>query len=211
MSQPLNAQGFTEEEFLANYKPGDYKNPSVTVDILIFTVHNGDLKILLIKRKDHPSIGKWALPGGFVEINEGLLDAAKRELEEETGIKDVYLEQLHTFGDDVYRDKRTRIISVAYMALIPDESVKPIAGDDAADAAWFNVKKEKDNLFLANEEKNISMRYKVIDEYVNYGELRIKETKITPHEDTKDELAFDHYDIINLGIERLRMRTNQSI
>ncbi len=200
----LNAQGLTEEEFLKNYKPGDYENPSNTVDMLIFTVADDELKVLLIKRKDHPCIGKWALPGGFVNIDESLIDAAKRELKEETDLEDIYLEQLYTFGDDIYRDKRTRIITIAYMALIPHDSVKPVAGDDAAEVAWFGVKKDDDSLFVENKEKDISIKYDIKYEYIKNGRIKVKQTKITPNKNTKDELAFDHYDMLNIAIERLR-------
>ena len=135
MSQELlNKNGLTEEEFLASYNPGDYERPSNTADMLLFTIgekenidvrkdKEKELKILLIKRKDHPDIHKWALPGGFVNINEDLESAAYRELEEETNIKNVYMEQLYTFGA-VNRDPRMRIVSTAYMALIDKRNIK---------------------------------------------------------------------------------------
>ena len=89
-----NKDGLTEKEFLERYTPGDYDRPSVTVDMLIFTIDNNDLKLLLIKRKDHPFINQWAIPGGFVNIDESTIDAAKRELKEETNLENVYIEQL---------------------------------------------------------------------------------------------------------------------
>ena len=108
-------ESMTEEEYLAQYKPSDYERPSVTVDMLIFTItRNQRLAMILIKRGGHPERGKWAIPGGFVEMDESLEDAAARELKEETDLDHIYLEQLYTFGD-VHRDKRTRVISVAYM------------------------------------------------------------------------------------------------
>ena len=83
----VDKNGLTEEEYLKNYRPGDYERPSVTVDMLIFAVDNREesIRLLLIKRKNHPFLGCWALPGGFVEMTESLRDAAARELEEETG------------------------------------------------------------------------------------------------------------------------------
>jgi 8-oxo-dGTP diphosphatase len=120
------------------YDVTKYDKPSVTVDIVVFTILNDSLKILLVKRKEWPFENMYALPGGFVKMNETLDDAAVRELKEETGVKDIYLEQLYSFGD-VNRDPRTRVITVSYMALIDGESIKLSAGTDAIDAKWFDV------------------------------------------------------------------------
>jgi 8-oxo-dGTP diphosphatase len=116
----------------------DYPQPSVTVDLIIFTIAEDDLKVLLIRRGQEPFKGRWALPGGFVEINESLEEAAARELEEEVGVKNVYLEQLYTFGDPK-RDPRGRVISVSYFALIDAERQRIVAASDAADAQWHSV------------------------------------------------------------------------
>jgi len=116
----------------------DYPRPSVTADIVIFTLRENDLYVLLVKRKYPPAEGMWAIPGGFVDIDESLEEAALRELEEETGVRDVYLEQLYTFGD-VGRDPRGRVITVAYFALVPAAAIQPRAGDDAAEARWWSV------------------------------------------------------------------------
>jgi len=116
----------------------DYPRPSVTTDIIIFTLRNGDLQVLLIRRKNPPFRGEWAIPGGFVEIHESLEEAALRELEEETGVRDVYLEQLYTFGDPD-RDPRGRTITVAYFALVPATAIQPHAGSDATEARWWSV------------------------------------------------------------------------
>jgi 8-oxo-dGTP diphosphatase len=112
----------------------DYPRPSVTVDIALVT-RESQPRILLIRRKRPPFEGMWALPGGFVEMEETLEAAARRELFEETGIKETRLEQVHTFGDPG-RDPRGRTISVVYMARVDVSKVKPHAGDDAADAGW---------------------------------------------------------------------------
>jgi len=117
-----------------------YEKPSVTADIVIYTIQNNDLKILLVKRGITPFKDKWAIPGGFVRIHESLEDAAKRELEEETGVKDVYLEQLYSFGDPK-RDPRGRVITVAYMTLINSEKIKLNAATDVSEVRWFSVKK----------------------------------------------------------------------
>lgn len=114
------------------------QHPLLTVDIVIFTIQNHALKLLLIKRGDAPFKNSFALPGGFVKMTETLDDAAKRELEEETGVKDVYLEQLYTFGD-VKRDPRTRIVTIAYMALVDSQKIKLQASTDASDVGWFDV------------------------------------------------------------------------
>jgi 8-oxo-dGTP diphosphatase len=118
----------------------NYEKPSVTADIVIYTIQDSDLKILLVKRGIEPYKGKWAIPGGFVQINESLEDAAKRELEEETGVKNVYLEQLYSFGEPK-RDPRGRVITIAYMALINSEKIKLKASTDVSDAKWFSLKK----------------------------------------------------------------------
>jgi 8-oxo-dGTP diphosphatase len=116
----------------------DYPRPSVTVDLIILTIAENDLRVLLIRRKQAPFAGRWALPGGFVEMNESLEDAAARELKEEVGVERVYLEQLYTFGEPK-RDPRGRVISVAYFALIDAEGQRIVAASDAADAAWHSV------------------------------------------------------------------------
>ena len=109
----------------------------VTVDVVIFTIQQGVLKVLLVKRLIDPFIGQFAIPGGFVLEDEDLEQAAVRELREETGVSDVYLEQLYTFGKPD-RDPRGRVVTVAYFALISaDRELK--AGTDAADAAWFPI------------------------------------------------------------------------
>jgi 8-oxo-dGTP diphosphatase len=115
-----------------------YNKPSVTVDCVVFGLDEQDLKIILIERGLEPFKGRWALPGGFVRIGEALEEAAMRELREETGIENVFLEQLYTFGD-VNRDPRERVISVAYYALVNLRDHKIQAATDARSAAWFSV------------------------------------------------------------------------
>lgn len=119
----------------------EYPRPSVTVDIILFTFHAGELKVLLIERNHEPFAHKWALPGGFVDMDEDLPDAAMRELAEETNITDVYLEQLFTFGEP-NRDPRTRVITIAYFALLSADQVERQqlrASSDASDARWWNI------------------------------------------------------------------------
>ena len=118
----------------------NFPKPSVTVDMVIYTIHENDLKILLVKRGIEPFKDKWALPGGFVRIEESLEDAAKRELQEETGVKDVYLEQLYSFGEPK-RDPRGRVITIAYIALVNSENVNLKSTTDVSEVQWFSIKK----------------------------------------------------------------------
>jgi 8-oxo-dGTP diphosphatase len=115
----------------------DYPRPAVTVDVLIVTP-GPERRVLLIRRKHDPFAGMWALPGGFVDMDEALDAAARRELEEETGVRAGHLEQLQAFGDPG-RDPRGRTISIAYLAVIDEEAVKPRAADDAAETAWHSL------------------------------------------------------------------------
>jgi len=139
----LNAKGETLEAFIEKYDPKRYDCPSNTVDMAVFRSDGPyrdsaqPLKLLMIRRGNHPSIGFWALPGGFVNIKENISDAARRELEEETGVRDLPMVQLRTWGD-WDRDPRWRVITTAFLALVEGElPVK--AGDDAADALWLDV------------------------------------------------------------------------
>lgn len=116
----------------------DYPHPAVTTDIVIFSIRDSELKLLLIKRKGEPYKGKWALPGGFVHLDEDLETAANRELAEETGVTGVYLEQLYTFGRPD-RDPRERVITVAYYALIPSGRLALTASTDAEAVGWFEM------------------------------------------------------------------------
>jgi 8-oxo-dGTP diphosphatase len=125
--------------------PSRAGQPAVTVDVVIFRLHEDVLKVLLIQRAFPPFKGKWALPGGFVNINETLEEAALREMEEETGVRDVYLEQLYTFGDPK-RDPRGRVITVAYFAVI-SKDIEVHAGEEATHAEWHPVKKISDLAF----------------------------------------------------------------
>ncbi len=116
-----------------------YERPSLTVDLVLFTFTEGELRVLLIKRRNWPYADCWALPGGFVGIAERIEDAAARELSEETGVEGVYLEQLYTFGEPK-RDPRGRVITVAYFAIVgADVRQQARAGEETTDANWFDV------------------------------------------------------------------------
>lgn len=118
----------------------DFPRASVTVDCVLFGLSEDKLKVLLIQRAHDPFAGKWALPGGFIEMEESLETSALRELEEETGLSKIYLEQLYTFGD-CGRDPRGRTISVAYFALVQAAEHHAKGADDASAAEWFPVDK----------------------------------------------------------------------
>ncbi|AWI04219.1 NUDIX hydrolase [Clostridium drakei] len=217
-----NKQGLTEEEFLEQYDDGIYQKPSFTVDMLIFTVMNEEkenyrklpeksLKILLVKRGDHPCIGKWALPGGFVDVNESLDEAALRVLRAETNIDDIYMEQLYTWGE-VSRDPRTRVISSSYMALVDSSSLSIKAGSDEEDAAWFNVRYN-----LLQEKKEVVEKGYIYEQIVqiklwNENEELSAKIKIIENPDGKVSreimestgIAFDHGKFIEYAIRRLR-------
>ncbi|MEW6733695.1 MAG: NUDIX domain-containing protein [Acidobacteriota bacterium] len=147
-------------EGLENYDPSIFPRPSVTVDMVVFTVADSDLKVLLIKRGEPPFKGMWAIPGGFVRKGETLNEAALRELRDETNVSNIYLEQLYTFGNPD-RDPRTWVITVAYFALVNADNLQIKADTDAEAVAWHSM-------------------YSL------------------------PELAFDHGEILNYALERLR-------
>ena len=123
----------------------EWPRPMVTVDAAVFHLGDGKARLLLINRKHDPYQGCWAIPGGFIEMDEELEDAVARELEEETGLRDISLEQLRTFGT-VGRDPRGRQITVVFMGIARDDQTKVRGGDDAAEARWFDIDHLPDNL-----------------------------------------------------------------
>jgi ADP-ribose pyrophosphatase YjhB (NUDIX family) len=220
-----NQLNLTEDEFLKKYDANQYERPSVTVDMLIFSVVNKEednyrklpekeLKLLMVKRGNHPYAGQWALPGGFVTVTESLEEAALRELKSETNVDHVYMEQLYTWGE-VGRDPRTRVISCSYMALADSTKLNIVAGDDAADAKWFHLKYN-----LTQENKTITENGYVLEKW--YSLLLIAEvetlsavvkitetangkvTKKTQEIIESQGIAFDHAKMIEYGMERLR-------
>ncbi|MCX7709122.1 MAG: NUDIX hydrolase [Clostridia bacterium] len=224
-SEQKNKQGLTEKQFLSAYDAGKYERPSVTVDMLIFTVTAEEkknyrklpekvLRLLMVKRGDHPYIGQWALPGGFVMMEESLDQAAMRELKEETNIDNIYMEQLYTWGS-VDRDPRTRVISCSYLSLVDSSSLDIKASDDAEDAKWFTV-----SCRLCQEQKTITEKGFILQRLLKLSLTNeedklsavIKVTKTVDGKNTKVEreiiesegIAFDHAKVIEYGIERLR-------
>ncbi|WP_341346231.1 NUDIX hydrolase [Paenibacillus sp. FSL H3-0469] len=226
-----DGNGLTEREFLEQYRAGDYERPSVAADMVIFTVIDPaedqepeaaakELRLLLIRRGGHPCLGKWALPGGFAQPDETTDQAAARELEEETGVTGVYLEQLRTFSDPG-RDPRTWVISSSYMALVDSRRIQLEAGDDAEAAAWFKVSYQ-----LRQEHKELlepgCIRTRIYELRLEAGgqELAavIEQTlTATPAARSvqyavlsNDGLAFDHAKIIAYAIQQLRKETERT-
>ena len=117
----------------------EYPHPAVTTDVVVFAIRDDELAVLLIERGSEPERGRWAIPGGFIDIDEDLQTAARRELREETGVVAGELEQLHAFGRPD-RDPRERVITVAYIAIVRADEVSVRAASDAADAAWFPMR-----------------------------------------------------------------------
>lgn len=130
----LNELGQDLEAFLQSYTVGSYDRPSVTVDIAVFTKQK---RLILIQRKNHPNLWSWALPGGFVDMHETLYESAMRELQEETSVQNVGLLPVGVFAEPS-RDPRTRIISIAFAALVDESEITICAGDDAKDARLFS-------------------------------------------------------------------------
>jgi 8-oxo-dGTP diphosphatase len=197
----VNSNGETLEVFLNNYDPSKYQSPCNTVDTLVFTYieENGHKKLnrlLLIKRANHPSIGMWALPGGFVDFKENLKDAAIRELREETGISDIDAIQVKSYGR-YDRDPRTRIITTAFVTLIKEGEQSPNAADDASDAGWFEIhtKELSDNvtrLTLTCKEKE-----EVIAADIKHEDYEVAGLMATNYSTVeKIGLAADHGEII---------------
>jgi 8-oxo-dGTP diphosphatase len=143
-----------------------YEQPAVTVDLVLFTVNSDMLKAMLVRRAEEPFAGCWSIPGGFLRIGESLEDAALRVLHEKTGVANVYLEQLYTFGSPE-RDPRARVITVTYIALIPWQHLVQPESSKVMDLTWISV-------------------------------------------DRLPKLAFDHREILNYAVKRLRAKASYS-
>lgn len=149
-----------------NTKYKGFESPGVTVDLSIFTVNEEQLKVMLVRRAENPYLGFWSLPGGFLKIGESLDRAAQRVLSEKSGVDDVYMEQLYTFGEPK-RDPRSRVITIAYIALIPWQSLPEPESEKITDLTWASV-------------------------------------------DALPKLAFDHKQILEYAVTRLRAKVSYS-
>lgn len=215
----------TEAAFLHSYDASAYEKPSVTTDIVVFSIGKGKretyrqlpkrhLQILLIRRKHHPFQTCWALPGGFVNLDESLREAAARELHEETGLEPDYLGQLYTWGE-VERDPRMRVISTSYMAIVNETNKKLKAGDDASEACWFDLSSRIETvethevdgqleyvwyirLLLKNGQEELSALLR-ISRWFKGSTVAINREIVE-----NNGLAFDHAKIIEHGLEKFR-------
>lgn len=198
----------SEEDFLKHYDSSKYDKPSVTSDIILFSVSDGNqsnyrklkqkyFSVLLVKRKAYPFKDKWCLPGGFIRMNETSEEAARRVLRDETNLHDVFLEQLYTF-DDINRDPRTRVISITSMGLVDKNKLNDSLFENAS---WFNITSLEDDksyhVTLDNGNETLkfvvgkTLKEKTTDRY----KFDILEN---------DSLAFDHPKVIISGMERLK-------
>lgn len=202
----------------------EFFRPSVTVDTIIFTVRDSNVEnyrklpekkfqVLLVKRATEPHKNKWCLPGTFVREKERFEEAVNRCLEEKANMKDIYLEQLYSWGDPL-RDPRGRVISTSYMGLVDSHNIQMKAGKNVEDIDWFDItlktlqetnkekeegyyKTEKIEILLKNKQLTLRSRVKVVKELVN-GNLIIY-TQIL-----ESDLAFDHAKVLIYAIERLK-------
>ncbi|MBI3944168.1 MAG: NUDIX hydrolase [Chloroflexi bacterium] len=175
------------------------ERPAVTVDVVIFTLLDNDLKVLLVKRRSPPFQAMWAIPGGFVKPDESLEDAARRELAEETGVHDVYLEQLYTFGD-ARRDPRMRVITVVYFALVSVDKLD-VEFDEPEAVNWFSMYSLP--ILAFDHEKILKyalqrLRYKL--EYTTLG------FELLPEEFTLTELQQAYEMILNEKLDKRNFR-----
>ena len=172
-----------QTEYLESYDPEAYPRPSVTVDLVLMTIVDGQLAVLLQQRPVQPFQGDWALPGGFVGIREGLDDGARRVLDQKAHISDAYVEQLYTFGAPD-RDPRTRVITVVYFALLPAER------------------------FAASLKRSADL---MLAELMTPSEGETDGLVAACGEDGRElSLAFDHADILALAVKRLRGKLDYS-
>lgn len=177
-----------------------YPHPAVTVDGVVFGYDEADLKVLIIQRDQDPFQGKWALPGGFVNMDEGLDEAVRRELEEETGITRLYLEQLYTFGAPK-RDPRERVISVAYYALVKlaDHAVR--AASDARNVAWFPVADLPDLAF--DHEEIVEMALKRLKGKIRYEPVGFE---LLPEQFPLSDLQHLYETLLELPLDKRNFR-----
>ena len=144
----------TEAEAIARYRSRNYPKPALTADICVFARAEEGLKVLLIRRKGHPFLGKLALPGGFANENEPVEQTAARELEEETGVQGLELKLVDVFSKPG-RDPRGWVVSVAFAAVADADKLHVQAGDDAAEADWYDIAMTENGLTLAFHGENI--------------------------------------------------------
>ena len=172
MEEKRDARGLTETEAIARYRSRNYAKPALTADIVVFGIWENTLRVLLVERGGHPFLGCLALPGGFANENEPVEETAARELAEETGVTGLAMELAGVFSRPG-RDPRGWVVSAAYTAVL-SEMPAVCAGDDAASAEWYAVKRSENGLLLCRDGKTVSA----------------------------GELAFDHSEVLACALER---------
>ena len=175
----------SEDAFLAGYDPGAFERPSVAVDVVVLSADAGGLRAIVYERKEHPHRGRFALPGGFIRMDESLDQAARRVLEAKVGLENVFLEQLYTFGAP-RRDPRTRVVSVAYYALVAKDRIQ--LGAAAGDARRAAIG-----------------RIDVPWEHETGGPVLVADEAGAPL-----DLAFDHAEILGMAVKRIRGKLDYS-
>lgn len=229
-----------EKEYLKHYNISDYERPSVTADMAVFAIMGTDpakstdsvncrkdperrLKILLIRRANHPYKGAWALPGGFCHEGESTTETARRELCEETGIKDAYLKPFDVFGEPK-RDPRGWIISHAFLTLIDGSKYRVHAGSDAWEAEWFFISIEKKEVYrqINEEDAHIQNSYSITLTSDVYDELNLtaevaEDRKFVNYHETvsyditdSEGIGFDHAKIILCAFLTLQKEVNET-
>lgn len=206
----LDYSNMSDEEFLKSYNPNSYEKMSITTDITLFSVSDIEknnyrqnnkkaFSVLLVKRLTPPFKDKWCLPGGFLSLDETLVDCAKRVLFKETNLDDIYLEQLYTFSD-IERDIRGRVLSCSYLGLVDKSKIED---DLNLNASFFNISFEElnDEIIINFSNEITSFSAKVKKEIDAYGIESYKEKE-------NDYLAFDHLEIIMTSIKRLQSKIN---
>ena len=200
----------SEKEFLAEYNIEDYDRPSVTADIVAFMIRTedeenfrkepqGKLSVLLVRRGEHPFLGSWALPGGFLRMDETVEECALREVVEETSVAPASIVPIGVFSE-VDRDPRGRIISNAFACIISEGAAKAVGGDDAAEACWFDVSFEQGD----DGKYRLGLSGDGAEFCAVLEEVRGKYTKAGFRVADSGELAFDHAKIIATALTVLR-------
>ncbi|MCU0439898.1 MAG: NUDIX hydrolase [Raineya sp.] len=177
------------------------QNIKVAVDAIVFGYSHNQLHILLIKQKFGELKNQWALVGGFVKDSETLQDAVNRELQEETGIEVSYLEQLYTFGDNIHRDPRFRVITVAYFALVNSTTLTPTPNTDAEEAQWFSIKNLPPLAF--DHKEIIDVAYKRLQNKLTYQPIGFD---LLPQEFLFSDLENLYCTILEKEIDRRNFR-----
>ena len=195
----------TEKAFLADYNIHDYDIPLTSVDMAIFTVRDGQLQVLLVKRAQHPAKGKWALPGGFIDLkrDKSLDDTAYRKLKEKTGVEIPYLEQVQSFGSNK-RDPRGWSVTVAYLALVASEEIQLAKDPSSEEVAWVPIDAVDTNYKLAFDHQDIlEACYQRLRNKVEYTSLPVN---LLPDEFTLTELQKTFEVILGTSVEKKAFR-----